>query len=56
VEEKFSLLERYKLKQLLKNEKTRKRAKQFSEFRKKFPECRTDPETVYEHIVEKIAE
>jgi len=54
VEEKLSLLQRYKLRQLIKSEKARKRVQDFSEFIKKFPECDADPEAVYEQIVEKI--
>ena len=56
VEEKLSLLERFKLKQLVKNEKARKRVKHFSDFIKTLPECNVDPEVVYEQVVEKITE
>ena len=56
VEEKLSLLQRYKLRQLIKSDKARKRVKYFSEFIKKFPECDPDPEAVYEQITEKITE
>jgi len=56
VEEKLSLLQRYKLRQLIKSEKARKRVQHFNEFIKKFPECNVDPEAVYEQIAEKIAE
>jgi hypothetical protein len=56
VEEKLSLLERYKLREVIKSAKARKRVQHFSEFIKKFPECDADPEAVYEEIVEKIAE
>jgi len=56
VEEKLSLVQRYKLKQLIKDPKVRKRVQYFSEFIKKFPECDADPEAVYEQIPEKIAE
>jgi len=52
VEEKLSLLQRYKLRQLIKSEKARKRVQYFSEFIKKFPECDADPESVYEQIAE----
>ncbi len=56
VEEKLSLLQRYKLRELIKSEKLRKRVQHFSEFIKKFPDCDATPEAVYEQIVEKIAE
>jgi hypothetical protein len=52
VEEKRSLLERFKLREIIKSEKARKRVQHFSEFIKKFPECDADPKA----IVEKIAE
>ena len=51
VEEKLSLLQRYKLRQLIESEKARKRVQHFSEFIKKFPECNPNPESVYEQIV-----
>jgi hypothetical protein len=54
VEEKLSLLQRYKLKELVRSDKARKRVQYFSEFIKKFPECDVDPEVGYEEIVEKI--
>jgi hypothetical protein len=56
VEEKLSLSQRYKLRELIKSEKARKRVQHFSKFMKKFPECDADPKAVYEQIVEKIAE
>ena len=56
VEEKLSLLQRYKLRQLIESEKARKRVQHFNEFIKKFPECDAKPEAVYKQIVEKIAE
>jgi hypothetical protein len=52
VEEKLSLLERFKLKQLIKSENAKKRVKYFSEFIKNFSECNVDPEAIYEKIVE----
>ena len=55
VEEKLSLLQRYKLRQLIKSEQARKRVQYFNEFIKKFPECDADPEAVYQQIAEKIA-
>jgi hypothetical protein len=55
VEEKLSLVQRYKLKQVLKSEKARKRVQHFSEFIKKFPECDVIPaEVISEQIVRKI--
>jgi len=56
VEEKLSLLQRYKLKQLIKSERARKRVQHFNEFIKKFPDCNADPKAVYEQIAEKISE
>jgi hypothetical protein len=56
VEEKLSLSQRYKLRELIKSEKARKRVQHFSKFIKKFPECDTDPKAVYEQIVKKIVE
>ena len=56
VEEKLSLVQRYKLRQLIESEKARKRVQHFNEFIKKFPQCDADPEAVYEQIAEKIAE
>lgn len=54
VEEKISLLERYKLKELVKTARGQKRVQHFSEFIKKFPECDADPVAVYEQVVEKV--
>ena len=56
VEEKLSLLQRYKLREVIRSAKARKHIEHFSEFIKKFPECDADPEAVYEQIAEKIAE
>lgn len=56
VEEKFSLLQRFKLRKLIESERAQKRVQHFNEFIKKFPECEADPEVVYEQIVEKITE
>jgi hypothetical protein len=56
VEEKLSLLQRYRLRELTRSAKARKRVQHFSEFIKKFPECDVDPKVVYEQIAEKIAE
>jgi hypothetical protein len=51
VEEKLSLLERYRLKEIVKSIKAQKRIQHFSEFIKKFPECDANPEAVYEEIL-----
>lgn len=56
VEEKLSLLQRFKLRKLIESERARKRVQHFNEFIKKFPECDADPEAVYEQVVEKITE
>lgn len=56
VEEKLSLLQRYKLKQLIQSEKARKRVQYFNEFIKKFPECDVDSEGAYKEIIGKIVE
>lgn len=51
VEEKLSLLQRYKLKEVIKSAKAQKRIQHFSEFIKKFPECDADSKSVYEEIL-----
>jgi len=56
VEEKLSLLQRFKLRQLIKSERVQKRVQHFSEFIKQFPECDVDPKDVYEQVVGKITE
>jgi hypothetical protein len=56
VEEKLSLLQRYKLRQLVESERVRKRVQHFNEFIKKFPECDADQEAIYEQVVEKVTE
>lgn len=56
VEEKLSLLQRYKLRELTESAKARKRVQHFNEFIKKFADCDVDPEAIYEQIVEKVAE
>lgn len=55
-ENKLSLLQRYKLKQIVKNQKIRQQVQNFSEFIKKFPECTPDPETVYQEAIKKVPE
>jgi hypothetical protein len=56
VEEKLSLLQRFKLRKLIESERVQKRVQHFNEFIKQFPECDADPEAVYEQVVEKITE
>lgn len=55
-EKKLSLVQRYKLKQMVQNKKIRQQVQHFSEFIKKFPECTPDPETVYEEAIKKVGE
>jgi hypothetical protein len=50
-EEPLSLVERYKLKEVIKSAKARNRVQHFSEFIKKFPECDADPRAVYEEVI-----
>jgi hypothetical protein len=50
-EQPFSLLERYKLREVIKSAKARERVQHFSEFMKKFPECDADPKAVYEEVI-----
>jgi hypothetical protein len=50
-EQPLSLVERYKLKELVANAQTKQRVQQFSEFIKRFPECNADPEAVYEETI-----
>jgi hypothetical protein len=50
VEEKLSLLQRFKLKEIIKSAKTKKRVQYFSQFIKKFAECNVDLEAVKEKI------
>lgn len=51
VEEKLSLVQRYKLNEVIKSAKARNHVQHFSEFRKEFPECDADPQAVYEEIL-----
>lgn len=51
-ENKLSLIERFKLREVIRSNKARKRVQHFSEFIKKFPECDADPETVFQEIME----
>jgi len=54
VEEKLSLLQRFKLRKLVESGEIQNRVQHFNEFIKKFPECDVDPEAVYEEVVKKI--
>ena len=56
VEEKLSLLQRFKLKQLIDSKKARRRVVHFNEFIKKFPECDVAPESVYQEVFGEMAE
>ena len=56
VDEKLSLLQRFKLKKIIESEKVQKCVQHFNVFIKKFRECDPDPETVYEQVVEKITQ
>ena len=50
-EQPLSLVERYKLKEVIQSAKARKRVQHFSEFIKKFPECNADPEAIYQEVI-----
>jgi len=54
IEEPLSLVERYKLKEVIKSVNSRKRVQHFSEFIKKFPECDPNPEAIYREITGNI--
>ena len=54
VEEKLSIVERFKLKEVIRSEKAKKRIQNFSQFIKKFPECDVDPNVVCPEIVKKV--
>lgn len=59
VEGKLSIVERFKLRSLIKTKKTKQQVQHFSEFIKNFPECDPDPGYVSEEIMgvyEKIRE
>ena len=51
-ENKLSLIQRFRLKEVVRSAKAQKRVQDFSEFIKKFPECDADPDTVFEEIME----
>jgi hypothetical protein len=50
VEEKISLLQRHKLKELTKNKLTKNRVQYFNQFIERFSECGVDIDEVYEQI------
>jgi hypothetical protein len=52
MEEKTSLVQRYRLRQLVESEKGNKRVQYFNEFIKKFPDCDPNPETIFKSIEE----
>ena len=51
-ENKISLTERFKLKEVIRSANARKRVQHFSEFIKKFPECDAEPDSVFKEIIE----
>lgn len=54
VEQRVSLVERHRLIEIVKNNKSKARIKHFSEFLKGFPECDATKEDVYEEIVKNL--
>lgn len=52
VEERLSIIERFKLRRIIENQETRKQVQYFREFIKKFPQCDADSEAVYKDIVD----
>ena len=50
-ENKLSLTQRFRLKEVISSVKARKRVQHFSEFIKKFSECDADLETVFQEIM-----
>lgn len=51
-ENELSLTQRFRLKEIIRSAKARKRVQHFREFIKKFSECDADPETVFQEIME----
>jgi hypothetical protein len=47
-EQPLSLLERYKLREVIKSAKAKERIQHFQKFIKKFPECDPNPEAIYQ--------
>lgn len=56
VQDKLSLLQRYKLRSFIEGKRIQKCAQHFSEFIKKFPECEAAPEDVYKQVVKKTTD
>jgi hypothetical protein len=54
VENKLSLLQRYKLTEVIKSQHAKNRVQYFNEFIRKLPECDVDPKEVLHEIVKKI--
>nr|WPV76398.1 hypothetical protein [Naviculales sp.] len=52
IEEKLSIVERFKLRRLIKSKKTQKQVQYFKEFIKKFPQCDADSDDVYKEIID----
>lgn len=52
IQKKLSLLQHFKLKKLIESERVEKRVQYLNEFIKKFSECETDSETVFEIVSE----
>jgi hypothetical protein len=55
VEEKLSLVQRYRLKELLTTVETRKRVKHFDHFINQLTDCSVDTPQKYKEIIEKIS-
>ena len=51
IEQPLSLVERYKLKEIIKSDKARQRVQHYGKFIKKFSECEPEPEKIYEQII-----
>ena len=56
VEDHISLLERFKLRKIIEDQRADGRIQHFSKFIRNFSECDADPEAVYERVVEKVTE
>lgn len=52
IEEKLSIVQRFKLKQLIQTEKGRKQVPFFSKFIKNFPDCQPEIDQIYKTIME----
>jgi hypothetical protein len=56
VKEKVSILQRYKLRQVVESEKVKNRVKYFNKFIEKFPECDVNIEEIAKEVGEKMKE